>query len=193
VIFVRFDVQSDAALSAVVPISPPTNYPSHLEKHVELPDGHCITLRPVVPEDATRMRRAFEVVDSETIRNRFFTGAAPSDDASIEYLVTVDYGRRLALVAMDAQGASIAIGRYEATDAPDAAEIAIVVAPDWRRRGVARVVLEALEAPAIANGYERFVALYLPDNKAIEALLTDLGYRNRKLDGGISTVQKALH
>lgn len=185
-------MESDASLSPAKPTSPPAGYPADLEQHVVLTNEEAITLRPIVPDDASRMRRAFEIVDSETVRNRFFTGAPPSDPSSIEYLVTVDYTTRLALVAMDSSGASIAVGRYEATEDPAMAEVAIVVAPDWRRKGVGRVVLAALETPARAYGYERLIALYLPDNAAVETLLKRLGYGDRGFFDGISTLEKAL-
>jgi hypothetical protein len=54
------------------------------------------------------------------------------------------------------------------------------------------VVLAALEAPARAHGYERFIALYLPDNAAVESLLKSLGYGDRGFVDGISTLEKAL-
>ena len=93
---------------------------------------------------------------------------------------------------MDASGASIAIGRYEATMEPRTAEVAIGVAPDWRRKGVGRVVFKALESPARANGYERLIALYLPDNTAVEKLLKSLDYGDQAYVDGISTLEKAL-
>ncbi len=187
------ELESDADLSPADPISPPERYPADLEQQVALPTGDMITLRPIVPDDAPRMRRAFETVDSETIRNRFFTGAPPSDPSSIDYLVSVDYTSRLALVALDSSGDSVAVGRYEATEDQAIAEVAIVVAPEWRRKGVGRVVLAALEAPARTHGYERLIALYLPDNTAVETLLKSLGYGDRAFVNGISTLEKALH
>jgi acetyltransferase len=190
---VQAELESDASLSPAKLTSPPAGYPADLEQQVALPTGETITLRPIVPDDAPRMRRAFEMVDSQTVRNRFFTGAPPSDPASIDYLVTVNYTTRLALVAMDSSGASVAIGRYEATEDPASAEVAIVVAPAWRRKGVGGVVLAALEAPARKNGYERLIALYLPDNAAVDTLLKSLGYGDRTYTDGISTLEKALH
>ncbi|HSJ70298.1 MAG TPA: GNAT family N-acetyltransferase [Acidimicrobiia bacterium] len=181
----------DAALSPMRPSDPPAEYPRELERWVDLPGGERMFLRPIVPEDVARIGNAFEHADIDTIRRRFFTAAPPTDRAHLEYLARVDYVRRLALVAMDADGDSVGIGRYETTD-DGRAEVAIVVAPAWRRLGVATVLLQALEAPAISHGIEVFHALYLPDNTSVEKLLIGLGYGDRRVVDGIIELVKPL-
>jgi GNAT superfamily N-acetyltransferase len=181
----------DAALSPMRPSDPPTEYPRHLEQWMDLPGGERMFIRPIVPEDIARIENAFEHADIDTIRRRFFTAAPPTDRAHLEYLARVDYVRRLALVAMDADGDSIGIGRYETTD-EGRAEVAIVVAPAWRRLGVATALLRALEAPAISHGIEFFHALYLPDNTSVEKVLTGMGYGDRRVVDGIVELVKPL-
>jgi RimJ/RimL family protein N-acetyltransferase len=92
---------------------------------------------------------------------------------------------------MDEDGAGIGVGRYEGLDG-GSAEVAIVVAPEWRRRGVASTLLTALEPAAAANGFSRLVALYLPENRAVEALLEGLGYGQRSVKEGIAVLTKDL-
>jgi GNAT superfamily N-acetyltransferase len=41
--------------------------------------------------------------------------------------------------------------RYEGANGEGSAEIAIVVVPEWRRLGVGRVLVEALEEPALRS------------------------------------------
>ena len=184
-------MESDATLSPMQPLERPEGYPVELEQWVELPSGHRMFHRPIIPEDVARIEYAFAHADIETLRRRFFTAAPPTDKAHIEYLATVDYRNRLALVGMDAHGAGVGIGRYERTGATEA-EVAIVVAPEWRCRGVGSVLLEALEAPARHNGIERLIALYLPENKAVDGLLAGIGYGDRIIKDGITEVTKAL-
>ena len=133
-------MDSDAHLSQMLPVHPPEGYPQDLEQWVELDDGVRMFVRPMVPDDVSRIAHAFEVGDIETIRRRFFTGAPPTDRTHLEYLANVDYDRRLALLAMDENGDSIGVGRYEGLD-EDVAEVAIVVEPSWRRLGVGSKLL----------------------------------------------------
>jgi GNAT superfamily N-acetyltransferase len=189
------DPSSDRDLSPMVPDEVPQGYPRDLEHWVDLPDGERIFIRPVVPQDVARLAYAFAHADLDTLRRRFFTAAPPADRQHLEYLATVDYQRRLALLATDRDGTSIGIGRYEAgtaTDETGVAEVAIVVAPAWRRRGVGSALLCALEAPAARHGFASLAALYLPSNRAVEALLRSLGYGDRVTRDGISVVTKSL-
>ncbi len=181
----------DAALSPMRPSDPPTDYPRELEQWTDLPGGERIFIRPILPEDVARIANAFEHADIDTIRRRFFTAAPPTDRAHLEYLARVDYVKRLALVAMDSNGDSVGIGRYETT-ADGKAEVAIVVAPTWRRLGVATALLLALEAPAISHGIDAFHALYLPENTSVERLLVGLGYGDRRVIDGIAELVKPL-
>lgn len=148
-------------------------------------------VRPIVPADVARIGNAFEHADIDTIRRRFFTAAPPTDRAHLDYLARVDYVKRLALVAMDAAGDSVGVGRYETTEY-GRAEVAIVVAPAWRRLGVASALLRALEPPAVSHGIAVFHALYLPDNTSVEKLLIGLGYGDRRVVDGIAELVKPL-
>jgi len=188
----ELSVEPDAHLSPVTPIDPPADYPTHLDREEVLADGTRIRIRPIVPADIERLRHAFAVGDPESIRRRFFTGAPPTGEVYLRYLVEIDYHRRLALVAMDMEGNSLGVARYEGVQAFPLAEIAIVVTPEWRHRGVALMLVEALELPAIDAGFERFEALYLPDNRAIADLLEGLGYGDLKLNDGFVSVTKHL-
>ena len=152
-------VEPDAHLSPAIPLDPPDGYPSELEQVVELSDNTEVRIRPLVPADIERMRHAFEVGDSDSIRRRFLTGAPPSSETQLHYLVDIDYRQRLALLCLDADGNSVGIARYEGLDDHGTAEIAIVVAPEWRKHGIGGLLVEALEPPARRAGIEWFSAI----------------------------------
>ena len=84
-------MESDADLSPAVPIDPPESYPYELCLELELDDGARIDIRPIVPADMERIRHAFLVGDTDSIRRRFLTGAPPSDESHLHYLAEVDY------------------------------------------------------------------------------------------------------
>ncbi len=185
-------MEPDSHLSPAIPTELPDGYPSDLDRDIVLSDGTAIHVRPIVPEDIDRVRHAFEVGDADSIRRRFLTGAPPSDEAHLHYLVDIDYRRRLALVALDGDGNSIGLGRYEGTEDLASAEVAIVVAPEWRNRGVGGLLLETLEDPARRVGIPRLIAGFQPDNRAIADLLADLGYADRWFEDGLAWVAKTI-
>jgi acetyltransferase len=182
----------DANLSPMVLDTVPDAYPRSLEEWVTIRDNTRIFIRPIAPADAQRMRHALEFGDPETIQRRFLTGAPPKGEGAIEYLVTLDYAWRLALIAMDDDGNSIGIGRYEGSPESSNAEVAIVVDPQWRGRGVGSVLLKHLEPYAHAAGIETFVALYQPDNVGVAALLKSIGYEPAPMADGLVSVTKSL-
>jgi len=187
--------ESDRLLSPMHPNDVPDGYPRDLERWVDLPGGEPVYIRPILPGDVARLEYAFAHADVQTVRSRFFTAAPPTDRAHLLYLTTVDYRMRLALIAMDETGTSIGIGRYEGGAeivGEGAAEVAIVVAPTWRRKGVGAALLLALEAPALAHGISTFSALYLPSNTGVERLLLSIGYTGRTAADGIATLIKPL-
>jgi acetyltransferase len=185
-------MESDADLSPAVPVDPPDAYPHELCDQLEFDDCVQIGIRPIVPADIARIRHAFLAGDPDSIRRRFLTGAPPSDESHLHYLVEVDYRYRLALLALDSEGDSVGIARYEGTPDSSAAEIAVVVVPEWRKRGIGAALVGALEAPARWAGILRFVATFQPDNRAIAELLGSLGYDEHWYEDGLAWVAKDL-
>lgn len=183
----------DAELSPMRLDDVPFGYPRLLEEWVVVGGPVEIFVRPIAPVDSKRMAHALEFGDPETIQRRFLTGAPPRGSGAIDYLVTPDYVWRLALIAMDAVGNSIGIGRYEGAKESDSAEIAIVIDPQWRGRGVGSVLLRHLEPHARSVGISQFVAFYQPDNTAVAALLKSIGYLPAPMADGLVSVTKNLN
>jgi acetyltransferase len=182
----------DAELSPMRLDDVPVGYPRFLEEWVAVGESAEVFVRPIAPVDSERMAHALEFGDPETIQRRFLTGAPPKGSGAIDYLVTPDYVWRLALIAMDHEGDSIGIGRYEGTKGSDSAEIAIVVDPQWRGRGVGSVLLRHLEPHARSVGISQFVAFYQPDNTAVAAMLKSIGYGPAPMVDGLVSVTKSL-
>jgi GNAT superfamily N-acetyltransferase len=183
---------NDAELSPMHLDDVPAGYPRALEEWVTLAGGSRIFVRPIAPVDRARMAHALEFGDTETIQRRFLTGAPPKGQGAVRYLITPDYEWRHALIAMDSEGNSIGVGRYEGSEGQESAEIAIVVDPQWRGLGVGSVLLGHLEPHASEAGIEQFVALYQPDNVGVAALLKSLGYEPAPMADGLVSVTKSL-
>jgi GNAT superfamily N-acetyltransferase len=150
-----------------------------LEADVDLADGRRVHIRPILPSDAPGLAAAIAGADAKTLRLRFLGWRPVLDDATLRYLVEVDYQWRFAVVAFDSAGHGVAVARYEGRAGRDAAEIAVAVAPAWRTVGLGSRLLTMLAKAAVARGIRRFVAYYLADNHDVEGLVTASGLTHR--------------
>lgn len=66
----------------------------------------------------------------------------------------------------------LAIERYETTSGR-VAEIAVAVAPAWRRIGLASTLVHMLGRTAVDRGFDRFTAVHSADNCPVAELLND--------------------
>src|SRR5262245_46581450 len=114
-------------------------YPKELEHEVALKDGTRLRVRPIRSDDAERLIDLYERFSRHTAYHRFFTvmRRLPPDWARV--LATVDYRRRLALVAerSNASGAElVGVARYEPTERDDTVEVAFAIEDGWQNRGL---------------------------------------------------------
>ena len=152
----------------------PEGYHSRYERVVTVADGRVVHLRPIVPGDVYELRRAVAEADQETIRHRFLGGRPPTTDDEFERLVTVDYDRRFAVVALSNSRRGIGVARYEAIDT-DVAEVAVAVDPGWRHVGLAGALLRLLGEAALDHGIETFSLEFMADNVDVAAILHESG------------------
>jgi GNAT superfamily N-acetyltransferase len=153
----------------------PEGYPIELERDITLRDRSVVHLRPILPDDASRLQELHSRLSSDTAYHRFFTivKQLPPDWARL--LATVDYHRRLALV-VEAQTSAgpevIAVGRYDAIDEPDTVEVAFVVQDSWQNRGLGTILFDEILRAATARSYRRFRAYVIADNRRMLDLIT---------------------
>lgn len=149
-------------------------YPDELERDVTLRDGARIHLRAIRPADQESLISFHERLSGQTAYQRFFNVVKHLPATWAQFLVNVDYDRRLALVAEHGDGPArtlVAVARYDATDLADTAEIAFVVQDDWQNRGLGTILLDALLEAAEARGIRRFRASVLASNTRMLELL----------------------
>lgn len=174
---------------AAAPPAQAAEYPRELERVAVLRDGTLVRVRPIRPDDAERLVEMYDRLSRHTAYQRFFTvmRRLPPDWARM--LASVDYHRRLALVAEHDGRAGpelIAVARYEPGEAPDTAEVAFVVQDGWQNRGLGTVLLEALLAAAEARGVRRFTAYVLADNlRMLDLLARYTDVQQRRVDSGV--------
>lgn len=148
----------------------PPGYPADYESLIRLADGRRVEVRPILPSDAPELAEAIRTADAETLHARFLGGPPPLTKAVLDGLTQLDYVSRFALVARS-HGRGVAIARYSALppagDGSVVAEVAVAVAPEWRRVGLASALVETLARRGLECGITRFTALFLATNRPV--------------------------
>jgi GNAT superfamily N-acetyltransferase len=151
----------------------PPGYPGSYESVMRLADGRRVQIRPILPSDAPELAEAIRTADAETLHARFLGGPPPLTDAVLAALTRVDYVSRFALVAR-ARRRGVAVARYATLppsgDRSAVADVAVVVAPEWRRVGLATALVQLLARRAQECDITDFTALFLADNRPVTEL-----------------------
>lgn len=165
-----------------------SSYPAEYELDVVLRDGGVATIRPIRPDDAEKFVDLFARLGPESRYFRFFRVKKALDADEVTHFTTVDYDRRMALVAI-AGGKMVGVGRYDADSEPGTAEVAFAVADDQQGRGLGTELLQLLTTFARSRGFQRFRAFVLPENRQMMRVFRNSGYElSRTLEDGVYTV-----
>ena len=166
----------------------PAGYPRELERDVVLRDGTQVHVRPIRPEDAPRLVAAYERLSAHSAYQRFFSAMRRLPPNWARFLATVEYRRRLALIAERPSGAEmelLGVARYEASH-DDAPEVAFVILDAWQNRGLGTALFQALLEAAEARGIRKFRAWVLADNIRMLDLIQRHGeVVERRRDGAV--------
>lgn len=165
------------------------DYPREFELDIVLRDGEVARVRPIKPTDGDALRTLFSMLSAQSRYFRFFGVKDSLSDEEVHYFVNVDYDARMAFVA-HVDGKMVAVGRYEQVeDAPNAAEVAFVVADDYQQRGIGTQLLQLLTVYARANDMDQFRAFVLPDNMQMMRVFRSSGFEmHRTLEEGVYNV-----
>jgi RimJ/RimL family protein N-acetyltransferase len=166
----------------------PPEYPSELERDVVIGDLHC-TIRPIVPDDADRLATFHRKLSPYSQYLRFFGCHPALSPEEVRHFTTVDYSRRMALVAV-MDGQIIGVGRFDREPGSDEAEVAFVVADEFHRHGIATLLLDQLVAAARCRGVTTFVAHTLWENLDMLSVFQHSGFDvHRSVDSSVVSLQ----
>ena len=155
-------------------VATPPGYPAELERAVTLRNGARVQIRPILPEDESRLIEVHERLSPDTAYRRFFTVMRTLPSELAHHLANVDYRRRLALVAELLGGevaAVIGVTRLEPMESPTTAELALVVEDAWQRLGLGAILLAHILQAGEQRGIADFRADVLTSNQAMLRLL----------------------
>ena len=131
--------------------------------------GH-VSLAQLERSDGEALRRLFFRLSPETVYRRFHSPIVRPEQARPERLLDIDHHDREAVVAV-VDGEIVGVARYARWRDTDKADLAVVVADDWQRQGVATRMLSGLADLALAAGIETFTATVQGDNQRALGLL----------------------
>lgn len=159
---------------------------------LELKDGRRVTLRPIRPDDAPRLQEGFARLSPQSIYMRFLQAASGLSDEQARQLATVDYVRRMALVAVvdDENGERlVAVARYSMIegDEPGLAEAAIIVGDRYQGVGLGKALMRRLLQYGSQHGVRKLVATVHSSNARITRFITQSGlpYERKMLEPGV--------
>jgi RimJ/RimL family protein N-acetyltransferase len=155
----------------------PWDYPSELEDCVALPDQRLLRIRPLRAGEDAAIRDLDAHLSVRTRYRRFFSPMTMLPDSLLQLLSTVDYRRRLALVAEADNGNRreiVALGSFAAID-DGAAEVALLVSDEWQHLGIGTVLADRILQAADARGFTRFVASVFCDNAEMRRIVDRIG------------------
>jgi GNAT superfamily N-acetyltransferase len=134
-----------------------------------------LVVRPVRAGDRQAVADAYARLSNDSRYMRFLSHREDLTESELRYLIEVDHHHHEALVAL--QGDRIVgVCEYVREPArPSVGHVSIVVAEDWRRRGVADELLDELCERARRAGIRRLEGRALPHNRAALELVRQRG------------------
>jgi RimJ/RimL family protein N-acetyltransferase len=161
-------------------------YPADLEAEVALRDGGTLRLRPIRPDDVGRLQAFHGRLSRDSIFFRFFSPLPVLTDERAAYFTTLDYDRRLAIVAVDGEADDeqiVGVIRYD-RQGEDAAELALIVEDRMQQHGVGSTLFRALVDAARRRGIRTLRADVLAENRRMLNLLRESGHPMRARRAG---------
>jgi acetyltransferase len=154
-------------------------YPTQLVREHRLSDGRTVTIRPIRPDDADRIRDFLTASSDESRYKRFQKWAHTPSNNLIHFLTDIDYDRCLALVCTVALGATEEIvgeARYIANPDGESCEFGLLIEDSWHKTGIAGLLMEALIQGARDRGFAVMEGLVLASNTAMLRFAHALGF-----------------
>lgn len=161
---------------------------------VTLRSGDVVRIRPVKPDDAQALVRAYANLGEQSRYRRFFTVMPELPEATLKAAVEVDHTDHEALVAVPLLSTEI-VGEcrfIRLPDQPDTAEVGVTVVDAWQGRGLGSALLWRLSERALEAGIEYFTAEVLAENRTMLALLPSLGQVETESRGPVVTARVEL-
>lgn len=171
------------------PWAPRREYRQH---RFRLRSGDWVSVRQIRPEDAPALATAVERLSALSRFRRFHSALPRLTEQMIRYLTDIDHHDHEALVAVPpgAGGIIVGVARFIRDPAqPDTAEVAVVVADSWQRRGLGTLLLRRLARRASEEGISSVTGDILAENHPTIQFAQRLGVRSMDNHGSTVTTR----
>jgi len=142
-------------------------YPAELEEPLTLRDGRELEIRPIRPDDESRIKGMFYSFSEQTKYLRYHGTLKSLPHNRLQMFCNLDYDTEMALVVVYGEGGNeeiIGVGRYMTTAEKGSAEMAFVIRDDWQRKGLGSHLFQRLVEIGKKDGIHQFTADVLPEN-----------------------------
>lgn len=152
-------------------------YPREWERTLPLHQGRRVHVRPVRPQDEGLYEEFFRHVSAEDMRLRFFGLVKDIGPAFIARLTQIDYGRSIALLALDDDsGALLGVVRLHCDPDHRTGEYAILVRSDCKGIGLGWALMELIIEYARREGLGLIYGQVLRENTTMLSMCRQLGF-----------------
>ena len=152
-------------------------YPKAWERHLALPDGSKIFVRPIRPEDEALYPAFMTAVTADDVRLRFFAPIKEFSHGFIARFTQIDYARAMAFIAIEeATAQMLGVVRMHADSEYRTAEYAILIRSDLKGHGLGWLLMELMIEYARAEGLESIRGQVLQENRTMLQMCRQLGF-----------------
>src|SRR5499427_6340586 len=152
-------------------------YPKAWERHLALPDGSRIFVRPIRPEDEALYPAFLTAVTADDLRLRFFAPVKEFSHGFLARFTQIDYARAMAFIAIEeATGQMLGVVRVHAECEYRTAEYAILVRSDLKGHGLGWMLMELMIEYARTEGLQSIRGQVLQENRTMLQMCRQLGF-----------------
>ena len=150
-------------------------------KNVVLKEGTQVVLRPMVREDEAGLLAFFRgLPDSD---RTFLRDDVTSAEVIHDWAHNIDYQRVLPILAFEGDRVvgDATLHRYPFTWMRHVGSIRVVVSPDFREKGLARVLAAEVFSNAVSAKLDKLTAEMLTDQHEARKVFSKLGFRDEAI------------
>jgi acyl-CoA hydrolase/RimJ/RimL family protein N-acetyltransferase len=153
-------------------------YPGGEERSAVLADGSSVRLRPARTGDAPALQHLFYRMPPQDVYTRFFRHLTTLPLSTAEHLTSVSFEEEVTFLAVVGDITAeriVGTASYYLDRVSGAADVAYMVDPEWKGRGLGTALQERLVSYARAAGVRALTADVLMENTAMLRLFRSSG------------------
>lgn len=155
-------------------------------------DGKLVTIRPIRPEDEPLMVKFHESLSDQSVYLRYLHPMNLIERVTHERLGRIchcDYARQMVLVAEESTGQEdqsriLGVARLNKLHGENAGRITLLVSDIYQGHGLGEELVRHLIQIGRAEKLDRVEAVFIPDNRAMQAIVKKLGFDVTAINDG---------